>query len=269
MTPMPDQPNSPPAILIVDDNPVNVNLLSAMLSGMDIHPLTATNGLQAVELARNSKFDLILMDLQMPLMDGYQAAALIRAEGGLHQPRIVAVTATLWGEEQADSQPRPFDEVIFKPVDFATLEQLIERWLSVPYQATSAVNPPPLSSQTPGEPLSALDETALQQLLNQYPQRRREQLAELVTLFVESSEQIISDLKRAVENGDLKTVERNAHALKSSCGNLAAIKLMETCAELERDCHSLTANQQQALLARLLEQYIAAKTALLTLPDAN
>ncbi|HAC34406.1 MAG TPA: Hpt domain-containing protein, partial [Gammaproteobacteria bacterium] len=77
------------------------------------------------------------------------------------------------------------------------------------------------------------------------------------------------DLKRAVENGDLKTVERNAHALKSSCGNLAAIKLMETCAELERDCHSLTANQQQALLARLLEQYIAAKTALLTLPDAN
>ena len=267
MTPMPDQPNTPPAILIVDDNPVNINLLSTMLSAMGIDPLTATNGLQAVELARNSKLDLILMDLQMPLRDGYQAAALIRAEDGLHQPRIVAVTATLWGEEKADTQLLPFDEIIFKPVDFATLEQSIDRWLTVPYQAISEVSHPPLTSQTTGDPLPALDETALQQLLNQYPQQRREQLTELVTLFLESSEQILRNLKHAVENNDLKTVERNAHALKSSSGNLAAITLMETCAELERDCPSLTVTQQQALLARLLEQYFAVKTALLTLTN--
>lgn len=257
--------NATPSIMVVDDNPVNVNLLSAMLAGMDVNVTTATNGLQAVDLASDNRFDLILMDLQMPLMDGYQAAAIIRAAADQHQPRIVAVTATLWEDKKTDPQSLPFDEIIAKPIDLATLQQLIHRWLKAPNQPSSGVRHSSLAVEPVAEHSPALDAAGLKQLLNQYPAQRREQLTELVSLFLESSEQIISRLKKAVAGGDQQATRLNAHALKSSCGNLAAISLMETCAELERGYQSLTKKQQLALLTRIQEQYIAVKTALLKL----
>ena len=114
-------------LLVVEDNKVNQELIVALLSPFDLTIVTASDGVEAVEAASREPFDLILMDVQMPNMDGLTATRRIRAAGG-HQPPIIAMTANVMPDQVARCLAAGMDDHIGKPIDPSRLLQILEQW---------------------------------------------------------------------------------------------------------------------------------------------
>jgi CheY-like chemotaxis protein len=120
-------------VLVVDDNAVNLKVCVRMLEKLGYNPATAIGGAEAVDAARTTRFDLILMDCQMPLVDGYEATRRIRehekALGG-HVP-IVALTANTTNEDRERAFLSGMDDFVSKPITLEVLDRLLERWVVV------------------------------------------------------------------------------------------------------------------------------------------
>ena len=117
-------------ILLVEDEPVNRELAASLLQGMNQDVISASDGFQAIELAREGSFDLIIMDIMMPRMSGLEAAAAIReAESEGERTPIVAVTAHLRGSDSHAYQAAGIDERLAKPYTLSKLQNALERWM--------------------------------------------------------------------------------------------------------------------------------------------
>lgn len=120
-------------VLVVDDNAVNLKVCVRMLEKLGYKPATAIGGAEAVEAARTTRFDLVLMDCQMPIVDGYEATRRIRehekALGG-HVP-IVALTANTTNEDRERAFLSGMDDFVSKPITLEVLDRLLERWVVV------------------------------------------------------------------------------------------------------------------------------------------
>jgi CheY-like chemotaxis protein len=103
-------------VLVVEDNPDNRRLLEFLLTALGHHPVLASNGREGVECTRREHPDLVLMDVHMPEMDGYQAAALIRADPELDTTPIVAITADAMAGDRDEVLSAGFDGYISKPI---------------------------------------------------------------------------------------------------------------------------------------------------------
>ncbi len=113
-------------VLAVDDNPANLKLIAAMLEDLVDEVHSCQNGRQAVELAQRMQFDIIFMDIQMPLLDGISATQAIRKEGCNQQTPIIAVTAHAIPGERERLMAQGMDEYLAKPIDEVQLEQLLQ-----------------------------------------------------------------------------------------------------------------------------------------------
>jgi CheY-like chemotaxis protein len=130
------QPTDRPAasqaysVLIVEDNPVNTVLIVSLLQRDGWNVVTAENGSDALARHAESVFDLILMDCQMPVMDGFEATTQIRArEGTLRRTPIIALTASTVGEDRAHCFEVGMDDIIAKPiVDFDAVRSALRSW---------------------------------------------------------------------------------------------------------------------------------------------
>ncbi|MFK7930785.1 MAG: response regulator [Myxococcota bacterium] len=121
---------TPCRVLVVEDNPINQLVIRTMLGreGIDVH--MAGNGAEGVERAQEGNFDLVLMDLQMPVMDGFEATRRIRQLPGLTaNVPIVAVTANTLPADRRHAEEAGMDDFIAKPVRLGVLRTALERWL--------------------------------------------------------------------------------------------------------------------------------------------
>jgi CheY-like chemotaxis protein len=122
-----------PLVLVVDDNPVNLMVASEMLSYCGLEPLLASDGAEAYAMACELQLDLILMDLTMPVLDGFEATALIRRferENGRPRVPVVAYTATLVSGDRPRLRQCGIDAVLEKPVDVHAFQACVMRWCS-------------------------------------------------------------------------------------------------------------------------------------------
>ncbi|MGY5452645.1 two-component sensor histidine kinase BarA [Agarivorans sp. MS3-6] len=115
-------------ILAVDDNAANLKLISAMLNELVTEVDTCTNGLEAITRAESKAYDLILMDIQMPILDGISASQKIREQSHNQQTPIIAVTAHALSGEKQQLLSQGIDDYLAKPIDESSLEQIIHRW---------------------------------------------------------------------------------------------------------------------------------------------
>ena len=118
----------PMSVLAVDDNPANLKLISAMLNDIATHIVTCVNGLEAVELAKKEKFDLIFMDIQMPRLDGINACSRIKQQSLNTKTPIIAVTAHAYPGEKDQFLKQGMDDCLAKPIDDIALQKIITRW---------------------------------------------------------------------------------------------------------------------------------------------
>jgi CheY-like chemotaxis protein len=114
-------------VLVVEDNPLNQKLMAILLKQLGCLADMAGNGAEAVDMAEKKKYDVIFMDLQMPVMDGYRATELIRERTNRATP-IIALTAKVFQEDQEKCMACGMNDFLTKPVETRTLKEMILRW---------------------------------------------------------------------------------------------------------------------------------------------
>jgi CheY-like chemotaxis protein len=185
-------------ILIVEDNPLNQKLTSIILNNNGFNFLMAGNGLEAIEILKTHSADLILMDIQMPVMDGYEATCYIRDEMHINIP-IVAITAHALAAEKEKCIQKGINDYLPKPFSEADLLKTISYWISK-NKITQSCREEKL--------------TDLSFLQNQ-TRNNEAVIKEIITLFINQNPQDIAGLNASIEAGDYKAVYKQAHSLKS------------------------------------------------------
>ncbi|MCI3937152.1 ATP-binding protein [Chryseobacterium aahli] len=211
-----DITNSPLKVLIVDDNAINQSLMKHLLSQWNIDFDTANNGLEAVEFLRNNDCDLVLMDIQMPQMDGYVATQTIREELKLNTP-IIAMTAHALAGERERCMSRGMNEYISKPIKEEELFKLISNFgLQESHQQEIKIEKTQLKFQyidlTYMQSISGGD-TSFEKTVTQQ--------------FIDNIPQHLEQLSAAYQNQDFTTVKLRAHDLKSSVAIMGLLPSLE------------------------------------------
>jgi signal transduction histidine kinase/DNA-binding response OmpR family regulator len=211
-------------ILLAEDNAVNQLLASRLLEKQGHNVVIAANGRQALERLENERFDLVLMDIQMPEMDGFEATAVIRKEEestGKHIP-IIAMTAHALEGDRERCLAAGMDGYIAKPIKAEDLVRAVEDLGRSPQVAelAPAAKPP---EHEPIDTASALARAGGNVAL----------LREMAALFLKELPMLMTNLREAVTSRDAKAIERAAHKLKGSVGNFAAQPAFEAALRLE------------------------------------
>ena len=226
-------------ILVVEDNLVNMKLAVALVQKWGFIPLVANDGQEALTILAQERVDLILMDVQMPGMDGLEATRAIRgqeAESGGHLP-IVALTAHAYPSDRAKCLDAGMDAFVTKPVDQQALHETILGLLP----AEDEEDPDVVAGAAPGDLADPGDPTAEPRV----PQFDRQEalsrvdgdpdlLAEIATLFLDSCEAWLVDLRRGLADSDAAAIEKAAHTLKGSAASFGALPLIEAALRVEK-----------------------------------
>ncbi len=211
-------------ILIVEDNTVNQKVALGIMKKMGCRADVAANGVEAVKAVTKLSYDLILMDCQMPEMDGYEATATIRRiEGEMRHTPIVAMTANALKEDYKRCIDSGMDDYIAKPVQISEVSRVLSRWL--PQQ------PVPRSS---GSSLISLD----MQVLDELRTVLGDDFGELIDDFLCDTKSRIEEMEAAVAKEDAKTIRWVAHSLKGSSSNIGATALSDESHCLEKMARS-------------------------------
>ncbi|WP_457417857.1 ATP-binding protein [Roseateles sp. P5_E7] len=222
-------------VLLAEDHPVNRAVAIGMLRRLGVAWQVAEDGVAAVELARLHDFDAVLMDCQMPLMDGYAATRAIRAlpddRGRLP---IVALTANATAEDMARCRDAGMDGFVGKPFTLATLAAALAPWLEAgtgPAQA--AVAPAPLPAGR-----ASIDSAVIATLIDLDEAGGSALLREVVSGFLEAAGPGLTTIATALAEGRPQDAARLAHTLKSTASNAGARALSRQFGEVERCARS-------------------------------
>ena len=221
------------SLLLVEDNPVNQDVAHDLLKNVGFAVDTAADGVEALSMASAKKYDLILMDVQMPRMDGLEATRQIRLLPDYAAVPILAMTANAFSADRQNCADAGMNDHIVKPVDPARLYAVIEHWLR-----SSGVEPvfadrPPAGSAAPAPATSAADSAIDWASLELRYADRPEFIGKLLRSALDYYSDAPGELSRCIAAEDLATIERIAHGLKSTGGNLMARRLMHIAKETD------------------------------------
>ena len=243
------QRQSGPRILLVEDNPVNREVAVGMLESLGCRPKAVENGWLAIEAMNDSTYDAILMDCQMPVMDGLSATAEIRRrELTAARPRvpIIALTANALEGDRERCLAAGMDDFLSKPFAQQQLAVILKRWLSaraLPEQRDrEEAARPPLVDVGVLRNISALARPAL--------------LNSLIDLYLQHSPSLVSAVETAAANQQINAITEALHTLKSSTANLGGTRL----AMAAKECEALVRNgglgSVGPLVARIRREYL-------------
>jgi PAS domain S-box-containing protein len=209
-------------ILVVEDHPVNQKVLSHQLQGMGLDFSLAATGIEAIEQFKSNRFDLVLMDWQMPEMDGLEATRRIRrleAERKARTTPIIALTANANTGFREHCLAAGANDYLSKPYNESALLAVLTHWLpNEPLQRQAAPTAPTL-----------IDTAAL---LERY-QGNQALVDELASLFVSTTEASLATLREAIEQGDPSRCRKEAHALKGAAASVLARDIQQLAGEIE------------------------------------
>ena len=261
-------------LLLVEDTPVNREVALGMLDMLGHFAQAVENGRLAVEAVARERFDLVLMDCQMPEMDGFTATATIRqqerdAADHRHVP-IIALTANAMEGDRARCLAAGMDDYLAKPFTMAQLSEMLTRWLTL--QATAAPmapGPSPSarqddspSDQTPPSAPVEIDRTAWDAILALQRPGRPDILAKVLTAYLNDSRTLVGEIRTAVQTQDAVALAKAAHRLKSSSAQLGALATAAHCKELENLGRLARLDDAPSLLAQLTDAHQAACAAM-------
>lgn len=218
----------PLRILMVEDNAVNRRVVSLLLKSLGYRADLAENGSGALSALAGGSYDVVLMDVQMPEMDGLEATRRLRKSlPGQRQPYVIAMTAGAFRQERERCLEAGMDAFLAKPIQKADLEGILE-------QAVAARGGD--SQESPGMKVEEWHEriiSALVGLARLLGRAGPDFAAGTVEVFLKETGSRLGDLEKAVERGDHRTCEIIAHSLKGSCQSLGIGDLAEVLLEIE------------------------------------
>ncbi|MEJ2456520.1 MAG: ATP-binding protein [Candidatus Thiodiazotropha sp.] len=254
-------------VLVVEDNPVNQAVVKKMLEKAGLSPVTANDGIEALEALRDEQFDVVLMDCQMPRMDGYETTEAIRereVKQGLMRMPVIAMTANAMSGDRERCIAVGMDDYLSKPVKPAQLENMLRQWLPMEdvladqYSEQTALagasastehivlsSEPDLTTRstsqvehqttrnkemlTPMSTQGVIDRAVLQELY----EIMEEDFVSVIQSYLKSAPNLMHGVREAVQNRDMEALVKSAHPLKSSSANVGAMELSLLARELE------------------------------------
>jgi CheY-like chemotaxis protein len=212
-------------ILLAEDNPVNQKLATRLLQRLGAEVQVASNGIEVLQALRESDFDAVLMDCQMPQMDGYEATRRLRGpEGQVKNPKIpvIALTAHALATDRTKCLAAGMNDYLTKPINPKHLQEALTK--ALPLLQTRADH---------GDPQGAalFDESALLARTD----GDRDFARDLIGLFVRSARETLAHLNTTLQGGgDPEVIRKLAHSLKGSAATASAGAMTAACANLER-----------------------------------
>ncbi|MAO80194.1 MAG: hypothetical protein CMH82_05955 [Nocardioides sp.] len=252
---------APLRLLVAEDNEVNRKVAGLMLGRLGQRPDIVANGQEALEAVRRTAYDLVLMDVQMPVMDGLEATRRIRAElPPERQPRIVAMTANALVEHQAQSIEAGMDDHLAKPVRTEDLVAVLARaGATVPGEDGPASAPGGAPRPRTGPPV--LDPGVLDTLVSAMGEAGAQVRESLVAAWHRDASESVQRLARAARDGDGASAAGIGHAIKSASASVGAMRLSAACAALEAEAATADRARLGALVADVTAEVTSATSA--------
>ena len=240
-------------VLVAEDVKTNQMLIRSMLEKMGIEVTIADDGSLAIQKALAGEFDLILMDIQMPNMDGYEATKALRAEG-LATP-IIALTANAMKGDETKCIKAGFDGYLSKPVDRYKLTRILGNYLTCDNEIPQ--NRDEAKKQTAQSP--SADEQDDGQIIDWGMLVSRgfdeELIEKIMPVFVEDNIKRLEELGSAIKKADANDVRVHAHTIKGSAGNVGAVRLSEIAARLEQMALKEDLSKAEKLLRNIKAEF--------------
>jgi CheY-like chemotaxis protein len=218
-------------VLIAEDNPANQMIAQSMLTRLGLSVDVAANGLEALDAVRNRPYDLVLMDIGMPEMDGIKATRKIR---GMGEPTasipVIAVTAHVMRGERESLRVQGLDDYLAKPIDRAAMVDCLRRWLRQEEDKMAVAD----QLETPDRPqasTSVIDRAILDRLLDDVGP---ENAKAVIDAFLQELERQTAVLEGAADSADLDAMSQAAHRLKSSAASFGAGRLSRLTESIEQ-----------------------------------
>ena len=270
-------------VLLAEDNPVNVEVALAMLDSLGLDVVCVHNGEQALHAAQAGDFDLVLMDCQMPVMDGFAATAEIRRNeqhhGRARMLPIVAITANALQGDREACLAAGMDDYLSKPFTQQELASTLARWIALPRAATvhhadEAIDTPPARPQaanlTPAAASAATSSELNRQALDNIRALsgaggdgvENTLLEKVINAFTTDTPRQLASLRAAIAAHDTEAMRKIAHSLKSGSANVGADALALQCKEMEKLGRAGSTDGAVGLLHTMDQQFLAARDAL-------
>ena len=236
----PDRPGmegSSLRILLAEDNTVNQKVALRLLERLGYSADVATNGLEAIDALERRSYDVVLMDVQMPELDGLDASRRICERWPETRPRIIAMTANALPEDREACFAAGMDDYVAKPIRAEVLAEALKR-----VRPLSRVVIPPNNADrlVDGAALESLREVGGDEFL-----------AEVIDTFLADLPTLLATLRRGVQERDAAEVRRAAHTLKSNGATLGASDFAEACSALEQQAKDGRLDDAAALVDRI------------------
>jgi PAS domain S-box-containing protein len=242
----------PKKILIADDIEQNLTLLKLLLEKQQHEVITADNGEQALNLFRDEKPDIILMDLQMPVMDGFVATQLIRdleVKQGLTPTPVLALTASVLSEDRVEAKSAGMNGFAHKPVDIRALTNEMARVLGLTAESDPNVSSTNQTSDIPGSQISLKQGIDLWGDQHSYIQQ--------LVKFLDQHADVSENLSNLSKEADFEALGKLTHRLKGLSGNLSLLHVYQHAVNLEQNLSSRNSaeidNEIRALSAAMIE----------------
>lgn len=254
-------------VLLVEDNPVNQEVGRTMMEAFGCLVDVASNGCEVLDRTEHTRYDIIFMDCEMPVMDGFEATRMIRQrekQQGKPRATIVALTANVADEGRGMCLEAGMDDYLGKPFRMRDLSQMIEKWC-----AGIAAGDTEVSEEGSGfgpdscENIAKdyLDRSSLDNIRMLGPNGPG-MLSAIIGIYLNDSPILLDRLIKSFNEADADGVARAAHALKSTSAGLGASALASMCRQVEEIAHGNSIDGTDILISRIRMEYEKVKEAL-------
>ncbi len=220
-------------ILLVEDNAINQEIANEILKNAGLIVTIANNGKEAVEKVKESEFDLVLMDLQMPEMNGFEATKIIKSDPSLKDLPVLAMTANVMKHDIEKCMNAGMQGHIAKPIDTKYLFKMLGKWIKPREEFTSIPTPPKDSS-------NEMDDVEIPNFPEINVQKSLEMIGgdkalyrKLLFQFHDLCLNSMQEIEAALEEDDIKTVGSLMHTLKGASGSIGATNLASASGKIE------------------------------------
>ncbi len=256
-------------VLLAEDNPVNVEVATAMLDSLGLSVHCARNGDEALQAARVGSYDIVLMDCQMPVMDGFAATAAIRRHehdsGRARTLPIIAITANALQGDREACLAAGMDDYLSKPFTQQQLSAVIGRWVGMPIAASvHHDDEPPTLPHATREVIQrdVINRHALDNIRALSADRGDALVQKVIAAYVDDTPQHLITLRTAISGVDPGNLRKVAHSLKSSSANVGAEKLAQMCKEMENLGRIDTTEGADVILTSMEQEFQAVRHSL-------
>jgi signal transduction histidine kinase/CheY-like chemotaxis protein/HPt (histidine-containing phosphotransfer) domain-containing protein len=268
-------------VLVAEDNVTNQEVVSGMLTKNGCRVTLVSNGREAVDAVAEKSYSIVLMDCQMPVMDGYQATAAIRSrekkEGLENHIPIIALTANALEGDREKCLSAGMDDYIRKPFGQDDIIEILTRWSreellkSVKEELIAETNDEIAGTQQSQEEqlteekeknLPSVDRSVLRALRDLQMEGKPDIQKKVIQAYFSSSPPLIAQLREAVAVTNREALQNAAHSLKSGSATVGAMKLSEICRELEMSCRNNTLDNATDRVSAIASEFLRVKDVL-------